>query len=528
MRTVPRRPSPLPSAAQCLLTGVLLSWILGFRRGIGRPGEWEWKLSELRPDGVLLAAAVAMLGVVVLLCALGAHRQLTADTPREQRRLAAMWQALLVGGVFAWTVMLYSATPGGWATLTAAAMSDIANEYLGDAYAIADPLDYAADYPAKQEASLRRSVGRHVATHPPGAVLVYWAGIRLAVASGLTQAARPVAEAMCGTDARSLLRAVSSVPAVRPVAEGDIALPIIAALALALLGALAVVPMAAVGRHILGPEGAFPSAVLTATIPAFGLCFQTLDALLALMFAAALLMSLRCAASGHALWALGAGMVLGLASFVSFGAVAGLLMCASVVTVGSLPTDRPVLHAWRPKRGSPRPPLWRAVGLSAAVLAGAAVVWAGLVVSLRFDLPSIIATAERAHRMTSEGFGRAYHTWVWMNLVEFGAFLGPALAVATVVGAVAALRRGGLARALAVGALGTLLLLNLSGTVRGEVGRVWLPLMPPLAAIAACAGSQVEPEPGPPRVSAWLPTLVLQVAALVAMCAALHPSVRPY
>jgi hypothetical protein len=166
----------------------------------------------------------------------------------------------------------------------------------------------------------------------------------------------------------------------------------------------------------------------------------------------------------------------------------------------------------------------------AVLVLGVVAVWVPLVVVFRLDPLAMLAHSAEAHHNVIAGFRRAYGIWVWLNLIEFACFAGPALMLLVIGAAPAAWRRGGLARALAVAALGTVIALDLSGTVRAEVGRIWFLLMPPLCILAAGAvtpgedaGSDLQGQVAP-----WLPTVLLQCIALIALAVALHPTARPF
>ncbi|MBP7561917.1 MAG: hypothetical protein KBA64_15710, partial [Armatimonadetes bacterium] len=115
--------------------------------------------------------------------------------------------------------------------------------------------------------------------------------------------------------------------------------------------------------------------------------------------------------------------------------------------------------------------------------------------------------------------------------VEYVVFLGPALLILALVALPAARRRGGLAPLYAAAVLGVLLLVDLSGTVRAEVGRIWVFFMPPMAVLAAgaCIAARRAPEAEEKEREGLLGwTVLAQVVALVALAITVHPSVRPF
>jgi hypothetical protein len=94
--------------------------------------------------------------------------------------------------------------------------------------------------------------------------------------------------------------------------------------------------------------------------------------------------------------------------------------------------------------------------------------------------------------------GRTFLPWLLLNPLDFLLFLGVPTAVLLVREVVRAARRRGevAARRFIVALVVTLLLLNATGTNRGEVARLWMPLMPMATAIAASALRANEDEEG--------------------------------
>ncbi|HEV7500934.1 MAG TPA: hypothetical protein VGQ33_13065, partial [Vicinamibacteria bacterium] len=104
-----------------------------------------------------------------------------------------------------------------------------------------------------------------------------------------------------------------------------------------------------------------------------------------------------------------------------------------------------------------------------------------------------------------------YTVWLFFDPLDLGVFLGLPVAASVVWGAVRAARRGlGGARlqpgeAFRLGALATLSLLLVSGQTRGEVGRIWIPIMPVLLVAALARPSRKGDDSAPSATSAvWL------------------------
>jgi hypothetical protein len=120
---------------------------------------------------------------------------------------------------------------------------------------------------------------------------------------------------------------------------------------------------------------------------------------------------------------------------------------------------------------------------------------------------------------------RSYALWLLFNPVDLCLFLGVPLALGygqAVLGALTRLRPAAGPSPMDPFRLATaagLALLLLSGTVRGEVGRIWIPLMPLLvvATLAQPATTRDETATGPTTAEA-----TLLAALLAALCLALR------
>jgi len=280
----------------------------------------------------------------------------------------------------------------------------------------------------------------HVQGHPPGGVLVLWAFD----GAGLGGAAAAAALAIgCGA-----IAAPAALVAVRALAgEGH-------------------------------ARAAAPFAVFT---PAAVWMATSLDALYAGVSAAGIaLFALACTAGGvrrAALFALAAGLVLGLALQLSYG-VAALGAIVLAIAVGR---RRPAAVAWA---------------------AAAVVLVLGAFAAARFNwLEGLAATREQYLAGVSRR--RPYAEFLVVSLAAFALAVGPAVAAG-----LARLRERGL-WLLAGGALVAVAASDLSGMSKGETERIWLHFAPwLLVATAALRGSR-----------AWL-------AAQIALALALQLAVR--
>jgi len=489
--------------AEVLLVAALTGW-LATGRPLGIKGVWayEVKPKALRPEALVRVLVVG--GAITGLCALGLARI------RSRRRSDAPVVAGLVALTFVLQLAVAGLAPSSASMLVAGTVSPVSTEYFEVARSVQDPAAFCRDY-----AGTMLQGHHHVATHPPGAVLFYWVCQRLydsRVFPG--EAFSRLTELAVGATREVMARAANSFPAVQatPDAVGP---ALFSCLALGLLGALSVIPLYHLARTVGSRRSAITVASLWALAPAPVLFFQGLDAVIMLLVVLALAWVAAAFRSGRWWWAVGAGVALGVALFVSFGTLAAIAEVGLLAGVLALRSPR-----------ERRPLAWRVLGALGA---------AGLVVVLTADaacgmrLPTIFRQAMQAHRQfTWIGQHRTYGTWVGLNLVEFGCFLGLPIVVA-VLGAVGRGLAGGWRRAplaVIVGATGlaVLLALDVSGSVRGEVGRVWLFLMPALVVGAGCWLATNAPRK---RLLACA-TAALLLVQLVVLGQALTPLVLPF
>jgi hypothetical protein len=270
------------------------------------------------------------------------------------------------------------------------------------------------------------------------------------------------------------------------------------ALLLPAFSALAAWPLYLLARRLgLSPNAGLLAAAFWLVVPARSLFTPSLDQALPffLLMAAVL-------AAGPGRWrAFAAGLFLFLCLFVSYGylapaALVGLLAVAPVE--GRAAQDRAVL---------------RAVLLGAGFL----LPWIALAVFAGYDPWTAFREAMTQHRAIAVT-PRSYSTWLVWNPYDLVLLLG-----VPIVGlAAAALRprgerkdRTAALRVLAWGWWALLALLLVSGTVRGEVGRIWLMLMPFACLLAAAAAAERWS-----ARSAWAGFFLLVQAALLLVLAA--------
>ncbi len=513
-RALWRRPRVI---AQAVLVVALAVWLLVVKRPIGWPGEWTIPVfGAVYPIGYLLAPALTLIGFGGLLAHL--WRSMRAEKIDSHRRALAWTIAVgLVVGAWSLQVALWSVAPGNISRLAAVQLSEVSTGYLGEAFTIDDVGEYLRSYaqemPHKPE---------HVATHPPGAVLFFY-GVREVgrTLPGLRRSALIASSTSVGLSIEELAAEVVSIPTVRWLGSEGLATAILASWLLGACGALMPLVIFAALRGRVGEERALAAAAVLALTPSMLFHFPTLDMLIAL--ASALMVAALAATQRHWAWAMVAGVIAAAALFVSLGALALVALGALFLLLRAVrQAGQSADSSWSDTRSAAVPLL----ALGAGVLGGV-----GLWYAMGLDAAEVFSRGLGAHSsITGRASFRSYGVWVWMNLVEFAIFAGlplTVLAVASAPGIARTLREiasSALPAYLGASAILAILLLDLSGTVKGETGRLWLLFVPWLA--AAVAPDLVDRDGTRWKLLAL--TCALTALQVLLMGWTMQPIVRPY
>ena len=643
-----------PVLASGAMVGLTAFWLLATRWGLGRD---DWFVTPRRvwwtPGVWLLPVAVlALFGGLAMVSAYDRFRR--AKSRGEQKTSVRLCVFALMLFALCWPWASLGPTPGGASgasNLIAATWSDVANGYFSQAYRITDARRFSRDYVAQQQTNYAQTQA-HVATHPPGATLFYFAARRAWEASPLVQKTfsavhRNMTGASIAESAAFSRNMVAVGTGTRPTLP-DSAAP--CALWCAFLLSLCValtVPAAyllGAGHHreqdttasfsaargtcapiqnevrdargksindlsaaatfeIPTPDNStafgasasgasasgasaqdrneargLAAAALFALAPAVGLFAFTLDALVGLLTSWTMVLVARRLGGGAAWQIIAAGVLLAANSFFSFGALAtGVVIALSVFLCAMRAREMESEDASHTRDAGKA----RSVGALFARrvvfdLALCALGFVGLWMLLCALLPmqpfAIFERAMQAHHQATGN--RSRWGWAVINLGMFALFCGWPVALACLVLGARHLKsrlgqralsavsptpdkdhatkntwaRGAsaagdvcveTARIVATAMLLTLLLLTLSGNVRGEVERLWMFALAPLCALAA--GICVPPNElsldktrlaGTSRAvheySVVIALLFLQSLQCVLMTGALAPLVRPF
>jgi len=441
------------------------------------PAEWEWAYRVPGLEGLgLLAAAAAMVPLVWWAA---------QDTASDAR-----WALpLLVSLGWVLTLDVARAQPDGFRRVMESLASRNTFGYVFDEGLAPDTRELLADYPAATA-----NLNQHTRTHPPGALLAVRGldllGRRLPPPVAGSGGLGDMARASLDREAQRASARHRPSPRAHP-APGTLA---ILALLLPALSALAAWPLYHLARRLgLSPNAGLLAAALWLVVPARSLFTPSFDQALPFVLLVAAVL-----AAGPGRWrAFAAGLFLFLCLFVSYGYLAPAALVGLLVIAPVPGTDR-------------RQAALRVVLLGAGFL----LPWIVLAVFAGYDPWTAFQSAMVQHRAIAVT-PRSYSTWLVWNPYDLVLLLGVPIAGL----AAAALRpraeRAPALRWLAWGWWALLAVLLVSGTVRGEAGRIWLMLMPFACLLAAAATT----ERWSPR-SVWAGFFLLLQAALLLMLAA--------
>jgi len=448
-----------------LLVALILSDALPWLRGPA-PGssEWYWPY-QLRP----LARWWPSLLASLLFLLIGWRWLQPTQTSRRH-------SAITLVGLTAVTLLLqlsliYADHPAVLAELIDRTQSDLASGFFMPAAEITDLPAALRNYPAL----MPTFSAEHARTHPPGLIIANYETIRLFdhfpnLAQWL---ARRVYPHRC-IDLWLIERPFSVAAALFTWAW----LPLLAA-------ALTIWPGYALARVWLPSRAARFATLLMATIPALLLFAPKVIQLYPpLVLLTVFLLHQGLGRRNLGLFA--AGLMASLATFLSLGNASLALLVGLFA----------LLMLWQHGRFTPRAILVTAVPL----LLGSLTIWLGYWAIFAVP-PWDIASAGLAQHYQLVTLHRRYDWWLIWNLVDLLVYAGwPLLfgAALALGGGIRALRHRALSptTALALALALLIVLLDVSGSARGEVGRLWLFFMPLLALPAAAALSKRLPEPG--------------------------------
>jgi hypothetical protein len=435
---------------------ILTDWVSILRGPVWLPDEWSWPY-DLRP------LQHWWLPALLSLFMLAAVAWWLKNRPS---RPIWNWVALLVLVAISLSLqvsLVYAGRPAVAAELVDRTLAEQTTGY----YRVAADSDDLGVLLANYPAAMPQFESEHLRTHPPGLVIANWLIIRaLERFPTLSAAAAGRIHPLRCTDLW-LLEKPDSVVA-------GLGLAAVLPLFLAAL----TIPMAyLLANEIMNEGSARLAAALVATLPALLLFTPLADQVLAFLGVAGIFMLMLAMRTRHTSLFFAAGLILAVASFISLGslaflAIATILFVPIVWSTGSFKTGQIGWIRW-----------------AGAFLFGFLLPWLLYWLFAGVAPWQIAQTALDQHYLlvTSR---RAYGLWLGFNVVDLILFSGLAVIFGFAGALIMAIKQtpkrrlqpmGGLTLALAL----IILLLLISGSTRGEVGRIWLFFMPLLAISAA-------------------------------------------
>jgi len=460
--------------AAALLTAATCG-ALAYRVPLGIPGQWIWRQNQLALQ--LAPAGWAAFALVLLVWFVS--RPDWWENQRPATRAAMLF--LLIFVVFGLQVGLLNATGLPWITPGAVIASPVATTYYSVALDVRDPVTWIASY-----ADQMRALPYHARTHPPGFVLLFIA------LRHVCETAFPHPPPILSTIAESY-----RVFGIGPTPT-DAAAAIAGAFLFALIGALSLWPLYLLGRRFMSADAALCAVLFMAAMPAMLLFGASSDEVVLTLTILVIYLSYSayqchserseesrrsalpqvgqerasCASWFHAFLA---GLVLAIALFFTLGVLILIAWLALWIIIGV---------ARSADRG---PALRRALIGIVAAAAGFVAFYLVLYLALGYHPIAVAREGLFAHRgVTTIEAARSYWAWLIMDPVELIVFAGLPLVVAALWSwrGMARDPESARLRAFLLAWLVAVALLDLSGAVRGEVGRIWLFLLWP-AALAA-------------------------------------------
>lgn len=478
-----RRPNPALVVAVVAVIAFSLM-VLHHAMCLGVPREWGWEYRKSFAPWIGAAVPAFSFLLLVAVCFFVGER---ADQGKLKPFSRGVGLFLLVLVAFSLRCGLQVLAPPGKPAEDDPALvviSPVATSFFYESLRM-DALSGGVRQFMREFPTRMMQFDRHAQTHPPGTILLYWGIRKLLEAPAVSKA---VTQTGLFGNFGEKQKYVQKFWKLSLPMQDLLAAECIARL-LPLMGVLFLIPVFAMARHFWGESCAWRMMLVAATVPGLLLFFPAVDQVYVLVSAIALWQLVkgvnsdkrRCVFWGG-VW-LGLGLMMTLA-FLSLLAVVGLLA---------------LLVPWEWKKSSAPPPLpfGRMARHFVAFSAGVALPIIAGYLFLNIDFIAIAKTGLGAHRLVTHGesglesFARTYWKWVIVNLLDFGGSLGVAWIVWMAFAVAQSQKRrelGGSAdesdsrvvrlRILGVAWLLSILALDVSGVVRGEVARIWLFLIP--------------------------------------------------
>lgn len=438
----------------------------------GMPRVWVWQYKPLNAPTRLAFPLVAFAALMILL--VSSVRKMLNEKPTRQRECRVLLSLWLVSVVMASGVALMH--PAGWMHPATLIINPASNSYFSTALEHSDLPALLAGY----EQKMRDTLVSHAQTQSAGPVVLCGLLRKVFVALPFTQDIADTLFALSpGVNAEFIARRARDWWQVS-LSGADVSAALMIGFFFVGVGGLAVAPIYYLGKWLHDEQVGLSAAMAFTLLPSFHSFTVAVDqmypfvAMTALCFVVQALRSPQCGW----LWTGAAGVWIALAVFMNLGLITLIPLCG--------------LFALFALRGEALPPRDVGKGLL-AFLVGLLVPWCLLWLIFRYNLLAVFRTSDDLRNALYTREHRAYAQALIGNLADFFIFAGVPVTLLFFWGVVDTLRD--VARRSALPLLGSFLLLllalDLSGKTRGEVGRMWMFLMPCVLLLAAPLGQRI-------------------------------------
>ena len=428
-----------------LLVGAILTDMLPFLRGPApETSEWFWHY-RLRPFNRWWLPAFTIAGIWLLL-----HRWLQNPHSKIQNYLILL--TLIIAHLCLQLSLVYADRPDVPAEMIDRTLAQLTSGFFFTAVEIEDMGETLRQYPAQ----MTQFSSEHARTHPPGIPLLNWLTIRFF--ARFPPLAQPIANQVYPQRCTDLWL-LNRPPQISAALGVWSILPAIA-------GAFSLLPLWGLANQLTNKQAAKMAVAMGATLPALALFTPKSVQLYAPLTLATLTLLHHAGKRNSIIYALTAGILLSFATFLSLNNTP-LWLIGSILLLFTVQTR----YFWQ---------LW------AVFCLGCGSVW--LIYWAGWGVPpwriASVALGQHYQLVTTQ---RRYSWWLLWNLVDVMIYAGIPLLITYFAGSWQLAKnqsRTPLA-GLAVALFATLLLLDIAGSTRGEVGRLWLFLFLPMTIISA-------------------------------------------
>lgn len=425
---------------------------------LGVPREWEW-LPRARD---LQLGLYTLASVLLCLLTVGLVGQVLARPGSPRPAVCGLLVLMCVLASGAMLVAPVADDPVAVATLGATTTSVGAMGYYGLAVKFDD---LAAGFRMYVTRDTALGMPGRIQTHPPGPFLwAHW-GRRLTQRwPALTQAAMGFVNWRYGFTAEHLHEFAFgyAMPGTINVAEAPGAW--LHGLVTTLCGGLLPATAFLLAAGLWDRRAGLAAAVIGATLPALLAFVPSIDGLAAVLGMLPVVCLAWAVRRNSFPLAIAAGVALAIALLWTTGLLAVLGPMVGL-TFAAARRD----HQGR--RASTRP--WWLLATALLTLGAA---HGMLFLTTGYSLPRDFQVMSAVHH--GQVGGRSYWLWLPMNVWDFVLFMGPTLALLVAASVVWRRPLPSEVQGAVLGMVGTLLVILLSGVTRGEVGRIWLFMMP--------------------------------------------------